>query len=222
MNVNLSPTFKTALPCALGIAAVGIAISVNVISTASAVLAIALIVLGSYVIHRRFIFDSKREIQNYTNTSIYPSLVVAAANRVLGDIPELNRTRGLINFSYTYEGNREVCHRREMDTRRSIDKDAAIAILHQKITQHVKEMNVVVPYPINQDWGFKDIRDPTKTFYDFSQDILDSTTRKVIAKTSFRINHTDKTTFPFFSFISNEVNGVLQSEIVMKPFQVAT
>lgn len=147
-----------------------------------------------------------------------PSLVVTTANRILGDIVEINKTKGLIKFSYTTSKElRQYNHDREVTARINRDKEATIAALHQKIAQHVERMSIIIPSPKESNWGYKTFGDLTRTFYTFSQELLDSKTRKVVARAIFHINHTDTTKFPIFS---SNVEGKIESEIVFEPFQI--
>ncbi|MBA3956835.1 MAG: hypothetical protein H0X51_00355 [Parachlamydiaceae bacterium] len=152
-------------------------------------------------------------------STLDPSEVVSVANRVLGDIGELNKTRGITKFSYTFpkDVDRPSYRAHQTTERMETDKDAAIAVLHQKIAKHLEGMGVTIPSPKRENLGFKTFGDPTRTFFTFSQELLDSKTKKIIARTTFDINHTDKTKISIFS---SDAKGKLESEIVMKPFQV--
>lgn len=179
----------------------------------------AMTLVGFIAIGILYVIRTNPSPNTLQTLTIDPSLVVAAANRVLGDIAELNKIRGPIKFSYTVPkgGDLKHYHRVEINDRIKRDKDAAIASLHQKIAQHLEGMSVIILPPEHLNWGFKTYGDPTRTFYTFCQNLQDSKTKKVIARSIFNINQTDKSTFPRFS---SSVNGIIESEIVIDPFQV--
>lgn len=217
MDFKISPAVGAALPyCIAGIAIAGITLSASAAVTAAVISAVALIALNFYETTAP---DNKRTFREIIYTSIDPTLVVTTANRILGDIADLNSKRGTTKFSYKTVGNREQEHDREINKEQEKDKDAAIASLHQKLAQHLQGLNVTLPPPKRENWGFKTFGDPKRTFYTFSQNIVDSNTQKVIATTVFNINHTDKSKFSFFS---STVEGILESTIEMEPFKVIT
>lgn len=171
------------------------------------------------IVKPKSVRNSSQTLQQTNITSADASIdtarVVTAANRVLADIAELNRTRGVTTFPYTCDGDRELYHSIDMNTRLDNDKNVAIAALHQKIATHIDERKVTILPAERLNWWIRE-GDSKKTSYSFLQKLQDSRTNTVIASARFTINHTDQSTFPLFS--RRQVNGKLLSEIVMGPF----
>lgn len=197
-----------------------------------AVTLVALMALGVLYITKREPSPHTSTPNNLSNTpeeTVLPeasetlldtSLVITTANRVLADIQALNKERGVTEFSYSIDRDmsKKDVHSVIMNDRLKRDKDAALAALQQKIELHIKGMGVTLAPPKYENLGLRTISDLTRTFYIYSQDLLNSHTKQVIARAIIYINHTDKSVLP--SFMGVTVKGKLISEIVMDPFQV--
>lgn len=202
-----------------------------VITLVGAITLVTVIALGAlYIIKNSFpearsgirnlVPEARSEIRNPVNTLDIPQ-VILAANRVLGDIAELNKSRGLNEFSYTVPKNvnGQSYHSIEINSYTRNDKEAAIAALHQKIARHIEGMGVIIAPAEHLNWGLRTYGDNKRTFYTVHQALQDSQTKAVIAQTTFDINHTDLSTFPL---LGCTIKGKFTSEIVMKPFKAVS